>query len=206
MAKLSPSMSVEEFDDGYFYAAELKAFARQVGIAVGERRKLELEALIREFLRTGIVPSANPAPRRRSGAARDTLAANTAVRNYVDDKSTKAFLRDLVHTRAPALKDRSGQWYWLNEWRRAQLQTGRRITYADLGNRLLALMRTKGRLPRIAAARFNNFVTDFRADPMNSGKTRAEAVAAWEVIKSVRGPKTYEAYAALEPSRNRTTT
>ena len=37
MAKLRASMSVEEFDDGYFHAADLKAFARQPGIAVGRR-------------------------------------------------------------------------------------------------------------------------------------------------------------------------
>ncbi len=201
MAKLHAAMLVEEFDDNYFYAAELKTFARQLGIAVGRRRKLELEALIREFLRTGTVPLAKPGPDRRSGESRDRLAAETTVRAYVDDRKTKAFLRDLVHARVPQLKDKSGQWYWLNEWRRRQLRAGQRITYADLGNRLLELMRSEGRLSRIPAARFNNFVTDFWTDPANKGKTRGDAVAAWESIKSVPGPKTYKAYAALEPSR-----
>ncbi|MCY4025917.1 MAG: SAP domain-containing protein [Acidobacteria bacterium] len=198
MAKLRSSMSVEEFDDGYFYATELRAFARQLGIPVGRRRKLELEALIRGFLRTGVVPVPTPEPHRRSGAGRDRLAAGTVVRNYVDDRTTKDFLRGLVHARAPSLRDKSGQWYWLNDWRRGQLQAGRHITYADLGNRLLDLMRTEGRLPRIPAARFNNFMTDFRADPANKGKSRADAVAAWEHIKSAPGPKTYAAYAALD--------
>ncbi len=196
MAKLRSSMSVEEFDDGYFYATELKAYARKLGIAVGRRRKLEIEALIRDFLRTGVVPAPDPEPRRQSGEGRDRLAAGTVVRNYVDDRRTKGFLRGTVHARAPSLKDKSGQWYWLNDWRRGQLQAGRRITYADLGNRLLELMRTEGRLPRIAAARFNNFITDFRADPANKGKSRADAVGAWEHVKSVPGPKTYAAYAA----------
>ena len=201
VGKLRPSMSVEEFDGGYFYAADLKAFARELGIAVGRRHKLELEALIRDYLRTGIVPPAKPVPGRRSGDGRDTLAAETVVQIYVDDRRTKDFLRDLVHARAPSLKDKSGQWYWLNDWRRTQLQAGKRITYADLANRLLELRRTEGRLPRIPAARFNNFITDFRADPVNKGKSRAEAVAAWECIKSVPGPKTYAAYAALKSSR-----
>ena len=200
MAKLHPGMSVKEFDDNYFYAAELKNFARQLGIAVGRRRKLELEALIREFLRTGIIPPAQPEADQRSGGSRDRLAAETIVRAYVDDRRTKAFLRDLVHARVPGLKEKSGQWYRLNEWRRTQLRAGQRITYADLGNRLLELMRWEGRFPRIPAGRFNNFVTDFWADPANKGKTRADAVAAWERIKSVPGPKTYEAYAALEPT------
>ena len=201
MSKLRPSMSVEEFEDGYFYAAELKAFARQLGIPVGRRRKLELEALISEFLRTGIVPSPKPEPDRRSGKSRDSLAPETIVQDYVDDRRTKDFLRDLVHARVPQLKDKSGQWYRLNEWRRSQLRAGQRITYADLGNRLLELMRWEGRFPRIPAGRFNNFVTDFWADPENKGKTRAEAVAAWECIKSVPGPKTYQAYAALKSTR-----
>ncbi|MDE0241308.1 MAG: hypothetical protein OXQ84_14135 [bacterium] len=199
-AKLHAAMSVEEFDDNYFYAAELKTFARQLGIAVGRRRKLELEALVREFLRTGTAPPAKSEPDRRSGGSRDRLAAETIVRAYVDDRRTKALIRDLVHAHVPTLRDKSGQWYWLNEWRRTQLQAGQRITYADLGNRLLELMRSEGRLPRIAAARFNNFVTDFWTDPTNKGKTRADAVAAWERIKSVPGPKTYEAYAALAPN------
>ena len=191
-------MSVEEFDDGYFYATELKGFARQLGIAVGRRRKLELEALIRDFLRTGVVPVPTPEPRRRSGAGRDRLAAGTVVRHYVDDRTTKDFLRGMVRVRAPSLRDKSGQWYWLNDWRRGQLQAGRHITYADLGNRLLDLMRTEGRLSRIPAARFNNFMTDFRADPANKGKSRADAVAAWEYIKSAPGPKTYAAYAVRD--------
>ncbi|MYE04203.1 MAG: hypothetical protein F4Y00_04445 [Bacteroidetes bacterium SB0662_bin_6] len=203
MAKLRASMSVKEFDDNYFYAEELKAFARQLGIAVGRRRKLELETLIRDFLRTGVVPPAKPMPDRRSGEVRDRLATETVVRAYVDDRRTKTFLRNLVRARAPSLRDKSGQWYWLNEWRRTQLQAGRRITYADLGNRLLELMRSEGRLPRIPAARFNNFVTDFKADPANKGKSRADAVAAWKCIKSVPGPKTYEAYAALESGRRK---
>ncbi len=196
--ELRSSMSVEEFDDGYFYAAELKAYARQIGIAVGRLRKLELEALIRDFLRTGIVPSPTPEPRRRTGEARDRLAAGTVVRNYVDDRRTKDFLRALVHAHAPSLRDKSGQWYWLNDWRRRQLRAGRRITYADLGDRLLELLRTEGRMPRIPAARFNNFITDYRADPANKGKSRADAVAAWEHIKCVPGPKTYAAYAVLD--------
>ena len=50
MSTLHREISVDEFDNGYFYAAELKAFARDLRITVGNFRKLELEALIREIL------------------------------------------------------------------------------------------------------------------------------------------------------------
>jgi hypothetical protein len=38
---------------------------------------------------------------------------------------------------------------------------------------------------------------------VNEGNSRTVAVAAWKRMKSVPGPKTYEAYAALKPSRRR---
>lgn len=44
---LHPSMTVREFDDGYYYAADLKKFAWKLGIPTGTHRKIELEQLIR---------------------------------------------------------------------------------------------------------------------------------------------------------------
>ena len=60
-------------------------------------------------------PLAKPVPDRRAGEKRDRLAAETIVQTYVDDRRTKAFLRDFVHACSPSLRDKSGQWYWLNE-------------------------------------------------------------------------------------------
>jgi hypothetical protein len=52
--QLSRSMSVTEFDNGYWYAAELKEFAKEIGIAhAGSLRKDELEHAIKRFLKTG---------------------------------------------------------------------------------------------------------------------------------------------------------
>ena len=92
MSTLHRGMSVEEFDNGYFYAADLNAFAREIGIPVGNFRKIELEDLIRQFLRTGKVPDRKPVMPRKAGQARDKLKSDTVVTNYVDDGKTKAFL------------------------------------------------------------------------------------------------------------------
>jgi hypothetical protein len=43
LSKLYRNMSLEEFEKGYFYAAELKAFAKKLGIDVGTLRKNEVE-------------------------------------------------------------------------------------------------------------------------------------------------------------------
>ena len=190
-------MSVEEFDNRYFYAADLKAFAREVGIAVGNFRKTELEELIRQFLRTGKVPDRKPAMPRKAGEARDRLKPDTVVTNYVGDRETKIFLLELVHAEAPGLGQKSGQWYWLNDWRRKKQEARACFTYRDLAEHLSELMQTEGRLPQIPSARMNNFITDFRADPANAGIPRKDALKAWKWLKVQPGPKTYAEYRHL---------
>jgi hypothetical protein len=195
--KLQIGMSVAEFDAGYFYATDLKAFAREIGISVGNFRKTELEDLIREFLATGNVPVKKPVLPRKSGADRDELAANVAVINYVGDKKTKQFLLELVAQTGGDLKNKSGQWYWLNDWRRQQQANDRSFTYQDLADHLHSLMTTKGRLPQIPSARMNNFITDFYSDPQNSDIPRADVLKAWEWLKTKPDPKTYQDYKRL---------
>ena len=197
MSALHRGMSVEEFDNGYHYADDLKAFAREVGIVVGNFRKIELEELIRELLRTGKVPDRKPVMPRKAGEARDELKPDTVVANYVGDRKTKDFLLELVHAEAPDIGIKSGQWYWLNDWRRGKQESQARFTYRDLADHLRALMRTEGRLPQIPSARMNNFITDFRADPSNAGIPRKEALKAWMWLKAQPGPKTYAEYRRL---------
>lgn len=201
MVTLHQGMSVEEFDNGYFYASELRAFARELGITVGNFRKFELEELIREFLRTGRVPDHKPALPRKVGKARDVLKGDLVVTNYVGDKKTKAFLLELVHAKAPGLSHKSGQWYWLNDWRRKKQEAQEYFTYGDLAEHLCTLMQTKGRLPRIPSARMNNFITDFMADPANAGIPREKVLKAWNWFKEQPGPKTYDEFCNLISSK-----
>lgn len=67
--KLSKSMTEEQFENGYWYALEVKAFADEIGIPLASRlRKDELEDLIRRFLRTGEVKGPTRNSLSRSGA------------------------------------------------------------------------------------------------------------------------------------------
>ena len=196
-ARLRPDMSVAEFDAGYHYAAELKRFARGLGIAVGNFRKHEVEDLVREYLATGRIPTRRPVPSRKSSGSRDRLAPDVTVVNYVDDRVTKDFLRSVVHVDEPGLRDKSGQWYWLNDWRRRQQEAGARFTYRDLAEHLRLLMRTEGRLPQIPSARMNNFITDFRADHDKAETPREDIISAWMWLKRQPGPNTYAEYQRL---------
>ena len=188
-------MSVEEFEQGYFYVAELKAFAKKLGINVGSLRKNEVEAHIKAYVsRSEHTPLPQNVTNRKSSGNRDELSPDSFVVNYVSDKATKAFLKEEVSKRAPGIKDKPGQWYWLNDWRKEQIRNNREITYSELVDRLFELMTTEGRLPRIPSTQFNNFITDFLADPDNQGATRSEAIDEWERLKQMPVQKNHQAY------------
>jgi SAP domain-containing new25 len=52
--KLSKSMTLEQFENGYWYATQIKEFADQIGIpSANKLRKDELENSIKFFLQTG---------------------------------------------------------------------------------------------------------------------------------------------------------
>src|SRR6516225_7619915 len=52
--ELAETMTQSEFDNGYWYATELRAFATKVGIpSANKLRKDELERALKHFLRTG---------------------------------------------------------------------------------------------------------------------------------------------------------
>src|SRR6266852_4741545 len=54
--KLTPSITLKEFENGYWYATELKELADSIGVpSAGKLRKDELEKSIKLFLETGEV-------------------------------------------------------------------------------------------------------------------------------------------------------
>ena len=51
---LSPTMTVRDFENGYWYLVDLKNFAARIGIPAAKKlRKDELERAVVAFLRTG---------------------------------------------------------------------------------------------------------------------------------------------------------
>ncbi|MCW7762208.1 hypothetical protein [Photorhabdus luminescens] len=194
MSKLHKGMSQEAFENGYFYVTELRQFAKSLGIATSHLKKNELELHIRSCLfgYSGDLPIA--IPNKRDRADRDLLILENLVINYVGNKQTKNFLLAQVNSRYGPLPDKSGQWYWLNHWRKAQIANNKEITYGDLVEHLAALKNQEGRLPQIPSARLNNFISDFIADPENKGKGKKQALAIWQLLKEKNLPKTYLAY------------
>ena len=194
--RLSTSMTAAQFENGYWYAVELKQFAKRLGIpSANKLRKDELERAIRLFLESGKIK--NPTKRRLSTlGTRDVergLRLDLQVMVYTNDKETKAFLERESQKLAPGLKRKSGARYRLNRWREDQLVKGVKLTYRDLVAEYVRLNQTTKPFPHIPQVRYINFVADFLA--AEKGATREQAIREWKKLKRLDIPKDYYSWA-----------
>jgi hypothetical protein len=195
-------MTSAQFDNGYWYATELKAFAKRIGIpSASALRKDELERFIKLFLETGRI--ANPTRKRRpTSGAKDVdrgLALDLPVVLYTNDQETKKFLEREAQKIAPGVKRKSGARYRLNRWREQQLVDGVRLTYGALVREYVRLNQTKERFAHIPHGRYINFVSDFLAAEKRA--TREQAVKAWKKLKTLDLPKDYRSWARSRSSK-----
>ena len=203
-AKLSASMTLTQFDNGYWYATELKKFAETIGFpSAGKLRKDELEKAIRLFLKTGEIK--NPAKRNLSmSGIKDIqrgLRLDLPVVVYTNDKETKDFLEREAQKLAPGLKRKSGVRYRLNRWREERLVKGVKLTYGDLVKEYVRLNQTREDFAQIPIRCYVNFMSDFFA--AQKGATRAQAMNAWRKLKTLDIPKDYRSWVESQSQKVR---
>jgi len=194
-ARLTEAITRREFENGYWYATELTAFAAKLGIpSANKLRKDELEKAIEHFISTGESRHLVKRALSKTGP-RDVdvgLHLDLPVVHYTSNKETKAFIQREASRIEPGFRRASGTRYLLNRWRGAQIRRGRRITYGDLVKQAIRLNKTKKGPLRIEHGRYINFMSDFMAA---SGKSsHADAVKAWHEIKAMDAPKMYHAW------------
>ncbi len=193
--KLSTTMTETDFDNGYWYTEDLKAFAEMIRIpSARSLRKDELEQAVRYFLRTGHARSFAKRTLTKLGP-RDIdlgLRLDLPVVHYTSNRQTKDFIEQEAAKLEPGFQRKSGTRYLLNRWREEQLHQGHRITYGDLVRHAIELNRTKDGPLRIGHARYINFISDFMK--ANQGAPMGEALAAWDDLKKLDTPKTFQAW------------
>jgi hypothetical protein len=200
--KLSTSMTSTQFDNGYWYATEIKSFAERIGIPFASKlRKDELERAIKVFLDTGRI--GNPARRSLStSGVRDTergLSLDLRVVVYTNDKATKDFIEREALRIAPGLKRKSGARYRLNRWREDRLADGVPITYRDVVVEYVRLSQTAGPFAQVPIRCYVNFISDFMAAEQNA--TRQQAIRAWTMLKALDVPKDYRSWKRFRSSK-----
>jgi hypothetical protein len=195
-------MTVEQFDNGYWYATELKEFAERIGIpSANKLRKDELEKAIKLFLETGKIKT--PTKRSLSNSGRKDvelgLRLDLRVVVYTNDKETKDFLERESQKLTPGLKRKSGVRYRLNRWREEQLVKGVRLTYGDLVEEYVRFNQTTKPFVHIPHGRYVNFVADFLA--AEKGATREQAIREWKKLKTLDVPKDYRSWARYQSAK-----
>jgi hypothetical protein len=193
--KLTKHITRAQFDNGYWYAEEIKTFAKELGIPNGSKlRKDALEKIIREFIRTGKVSSFIRGNIPRSGVKDYELGLKPALKivNYTSNKQTKQFIEKEALKIRPGLKKKSGARYRLNRWREEQLSRGSKITYADLIHEYIRLNESETPFEKIPHGRYINFVAEYlKKEP---GATREKAIKAWRKLKDLDVPKEYKSW------------
>ena len=191
-------MSLREFRNGYWYATDLIAFGKELGLPAASRmRKNELEDAITAFLRTGRLPKRVASKPLKKGV-KDLelgLTLDLPIGNYTSIKATKDFIRREASRKNPDVRQKSGVWYRLNRWREAQVAK-RIVTYGELVDQYVALNSLE-RFARIPHPRYINFLSDFLA--AEKGSSHAEARAAWKQLKAMDTPKTYQGWKKARP-------
>ena len=201
--KLSKSMTLEQFENGYWYATQIKEFADQIGIpSANKLRKDEVENSIKFFLQTGKIKLPTKRTLSKSGPKdlEKGLSLDLPVVNYTSNKETKAFILSEAQKMSPGLKKKSGARYRLNRWREEQLTKGIKITYGDLVKKYVELNQREGRFDKIPVDRYVNFLSDFLA--AEEGATREQAIAAWKKIKKLDAPKNYRSWKTHKSSKD----
>jgi hypothetical protein len=198
---LSAAMTLRAFDNGYWYAAELREFAVKMGIpSAGQLRKDQLEAAIKGLLfakGANIAVSVTPKPGPRD--VDRGLHLDLPVVHYTSNAETKSFLDREASKIQPGFKRASGTRYLLNRWREEQIAGGRKITYRDLVLQAIALNQSKRGPLRVEHARYINFISDYMAG--NKSASHDDAVRAWHEVKAMDAPKTYASWVRLSRKR-----
>jgi len=196
---LSPTMTVREFENGYWYVYELRDLGGRIGIPETARlRKDELERAILAFLQTGAIKLATKRALRKTGMKdlERGLSLNLRIEHYTSNRETKDFIVQQARKVSPEVREKPGVWYRLNRWREEQVTKGNHPTYGDLVRQYIALNKME-RFEKIPHGRYINFVAEFLAAEKGP---RADAIAAWTELKSMDVPKTY---ASWVKARNR---
>ena len=193
-AKLSATMTLQEFENGYWYTDELKAFGREIGVpSAAKLRKDELERAIVEFLRTGKAKLPTKRALSKTGIKdlERGLSLKLRIENYTSNRETKEFIVQQAKKLAPGVREKSGVWYRLNRWREEQITKGKHPTYGDLVQQYITLNKME-RFEKVPQVRYINFLAEFLA--AEKGATRAAAIAAWAKLKTMDAPKTYASW------------
>ncbi|KAB8135783.1 cytoplasmic protein [Gracilibacillus oryzae] len=181
---LTKNISIQDFHSFYWLKKELQQFCRECGISTAGA-KLEIAARIVRFIETGEIQKPLRRKKTNKQSCNEELGLHTVIsENHRCSQEVRAFFKSIIpnfhfstHIQT-YLKQNAGKTYQdvVEEWF-AEEQRKKDPAYK------------KEIAPQFE---YNQFIRDFFADPENKGKTREEAIKAWNIVKKQPGSNKYE--------------
>ncbi|HEB4952620.1 TPA: SAP domain-containing protein [Bacillus cereus] len=182
---LIKSISLEDFQNYYWLKAELQTFCREHGLPASGS-KTEITERISHYLTTGKVLK-NSSVQKVSKAPlsyKDLSLQTIITKNHRCSEDVRAFFKEKIGTNfrftvalQKFFKENVGKTYedaitfWYEENERKKDPTYKTTISAQF--------------------EYNRFTRDFFEDPNNKGKTKADAIAAWNEMKAKPGSNVY---------------
>lgn len=182
---LSKDISIQSFIDFYWLKEELQAFCRENGISASGS-KIEISDRIESFLRTGeIKKTIKKSKSNKKVEPQIDLSLDTVItENHRCSQDARAFFKTVI----PKFHFST---YIQNYFKNNVGKTYRDVVDAwyEEEERKKDPSYKKNIAPQFE---YNQFIRDFFADPKNQGKSREEAIEAWNKIKKLPGSNKYE--------------
>lgn len=182
--KLTKDLSVESFKDYYWLKEELQAFCKEQGIRASGS-KIEITERIEALLRKGEIKAPSRQVKKRKVEPQGELSLDTIIsENHRCSQNVRAFFKSVI----PQFHFST---YIQNYFKNNIGKSYRDVVDAwyEEAERKKDPSYKKNIAPQFE---YNQFIHDFFADPNNKGKSREEAIKAWNTIKKLPGSNKYE--------------
>lgn len=183
---LTKDINIQSFKEFYWLKEELQAFCREHGISASGS-KVEIFDRIEIYLRTGDIKK----PKRVSSSSstkKEERSLNLSLDTIITEhhrcsQEVRAFFKSVIpkfHFSTYIqnfFKDNAGKTYrdavdaWYEEEKRKKEPTYKKKIAPQF--------------------EYNQFIRDYYADPNNNGKSREQAIEAWNTIKKLPGSNKY---------------
>ncbi|MTH54930.1 cytoplasmic protein [Bacillus mangrovi] len=181
---LNAGLNPDTFKDYYWLKEELQSFCRENGLSASGS-KIEISRRIEAFLRTGEI--LKPLKKHSSNGAMNSTSILNLDTVIAENHRCSQQVREFFKTVIPA--------FHFSSYIQNYFKTNAGKTYRDAVNAWHgeeARKKDPSYVKSIAPQfEYNQFTRDYYADPENKGKSRGNAIAAWNEVKKLPGSNRY---------------
>lgn len=182
--QLSKTISIEKFNNWYWYKTELTTFCRDNGLKTNGR-KLELKSRIEHFLKTGKVESKNTNKDGKTNKSIQKIPENindVIPDNYTSSQLFREYFKTII-----------GKQFHFTAYMMKYINDHPGITFREYANEWLAenkRRKNKNYKPKIMkSCEYNQYIRDFFEN--NSKYSLTDAIKCWKKRKSLQGHNKY---------------